>query len=153
MSSGVIFGSKILDVVAISMVAAQLYKFISTIFVQKKIVWSRLWETGGMPSSHSSSVVTLTTAVALTEGTTGVAFPICVVFAIVVMYDATGVRKEAGTHAGRLNQLTEFFNASFGEKFKTERLKELLGHSRTEVLAGAILGVIIPFIFKHYLQS
>jgi acid phosphatase family membrane protein YuiD len=153
MSSGVIFGSKILDVAAISMVVAQLYKFISTIFLQKKVVWSRLWETGGMPSSHSSSVVTLTTAVALTEGTRGVAFPICVVFAIIVMYDATGVRKEAGEHAGILNQLTEFFNASFEKKFKTEKLKELLGHSRTEVLAGIILGLIVPFIFKRYLQS
>lgn len=153
MSSGVIFGSKILDVAAISMIVAQLYKFISTIFLQKKVVWSRLWETGGMPSSHSSSVVTLTTAVALTEGTSGVAFPICVVFAIIVMYDATGVRKEAGEHAGILNQLTEFFNASFEKKFKTEKLKELLGHSRTEVLAGIILGLIVPFIFKRYLQS
>jgi acid phosphatase family membrane protein YuiD len=153
MNSGIIFGNKLLDVVFISMFVAQLYKLVSTYFIKKRIVWSRLWETGGMPSSHSSSVIALTTAIAITDGMRSIAFAISVVFSIVVMYDAAGIRKAAGEHAGVINQLTDFFSAAFDKKFHNEKLKELLGHSRTEVLAGAILGFVIAILFKGYLLS
>jgi uncharacterized protein len=153
MHSGIIFGNKLLDVVFISMVVAQLYKLISSYFPAKKIIWSRLWETGGMPSSHSASVMALTTSVAITEGLHSIAFAICVVFSIVVMYDAAGIRKAAGDHAGVINQLTDFFSTAFDKKFKNEKLKELLGHSRTEVLAGAVLGILIALLLKRYLLS
>jgi uncharacterized protein len=151
MDSGIIFGNKILDVVFISMFVAQFYKLISSLFIQKKIDWSRLWETGGMPSSHSSSVMALTTSVAITEGLSSVAFAICAVFSIVVMFDAAGIRKAAGEHAGVINQLTDFFSTAFDKKFHNEKLKELLGHSRTEVLVGAIVGFLIAMIMKGYL--
>lgn len=153
MDSGIIFGNKILDVVFISMFVAQFYKLISTFFIKKSVVWSRLWETGGMPSSHSSSVMALTTSIAITEGMSSVAFAISVVFSIVVMYDASGIRKAAGEHAGVINQLTDFFSTAFDKKFSNEKLKELLGHSRTEVFAGAVLGLLIALLMKNYLLS
>jgi len=153
MDSGIIFGNKILDVVLISMVVAQLYKLISSYFIKKKIDWSRLWETGGMPSSHTSSVMALTTSVAITEGLRSIAFAICAVFSIVVMFDAAGIRKAAGEHAGVINQLTDFFSTAFDKKFNNEKLKELLGHSRTEVLVGAIVGFLIAIVLKGYLLS
>jgi hypothetical protein len=153
MDSGILFGSKILDVVFVSMFTAQFYKLISSIFQYKKLVWSRLWETGGMPSSHSSSVTALTTAVAITQGTDNIAFPICVVFAIIVMHDASGIRKAAGEQAEVINKLTDFFNTSFGKRFNNEKLKELLGHSRSEVFVGAFLGIAIAFIMRQYLLS
>jgi acid phosphatase family membrane protein YuiD len=151
MDSGIIFGNKLLDVVFISMFVAQFYKLVSTYFIKKRIVWSRLWETGGMPSSHSSSVIALTTSIAITEGMRSIAFAISVVFSIVVMFDAAGIRKAAGEHAGVINQLTDFFSTAFDKKFHNEKLKELLGHSRTEVLAGALLGFIIAILMKGYL--
>jgi acid phosphatase family membrane protein YuiD len=153
MHSGIIFGNKLLDVVFISMFAAQLNKLISSYFPTKKIEWSRLWETGGMPSSHSASVIALTTAVAITDGFRSIAFAICVVFSIVVMFDAAGIRKAAGDHAGVINQLTDFFSTAFDKKFHNEKLKELLGHSRTEVFVGAVLGLLIALLMKRYLLS
>lgn len=153
MDAGIILKNKVLDVVFLSMFAAQFYKLISTWIINKKVEWSRLWETGGMPSSHSSSVVALTTAVAITEGTGSITFAICVVFSVVVMYDAAGVRKAAGVHAGVINQITEFFLTAFDKKFNHEKLKELLGHSRSEVLVGGIVGFLIAFLMKWYLLS
>ncbi len=153
MSSGIIFGNKVLDVVLIAMVSTQLYKFISSSIVKRKIIWSRLWETGGMPSSHSASVVSLTTAVAITEGVHSVAFAVSVVFSIVVMYDAAGIRKAAGEHAGIINQITGILSSKYHIKFNNEKLKELLGHSRLEVLMGAIGGFLLAFLMKRYLIS
>jgi uncharacterized protein len=152
MDNGILFRNKILDVVFVSMLIAQFYKLVSTSIVQKKFVWSRLWNTGGMPSSHSSSVAALTTAIAITQGVQSVAFALSAVFSIVVMFDAAGIRRAAGEHAGVINQLTEFFNTVFDKKFKNEKLKELLGHSRSEVFAGAILGVLVTLLMKNYLQ-
>jgi acid phosphatase family membrane protein YuiD len=151
MDSGIIFGNKILDVTFISMFAAQFYKIFSTLFKEKKWRWQRFWETGGMPSSHSSSVVALTTAVAISQGTKSIVFAICVVFSIVVMYDAAGVRKAAGKHAGIINEITDFFHIVYNKNFNDEKLKVLLGHSRSEVLAGAILGVMVAYAMKWYL--
>jgi acid phosphatase family membrane protein YuiD len=153
MDAGFLLKNKILDIVVVSMLIAQLYKFFSTIVIKKQVVWSRLWETGGMPSSHSSSVVALTTAIAIIEGTSSLAFAISVVFSVVVMYDAAGIRKAAGEHAGVINQITDFFSLKYDKKFNNEKLKELLGHSRLEVVMGAILGFLVAFLMRGYLQN
>ena len=153
MGTGIIFNNKILDVVFISMFIAQLYKLADSLVRKKKITWSRLWETGGMPSSHSSSVVALATAVAFTQGLNSGAFAISAVLAVIVMYDAAGIRKAAGEHAGVINQLTEFIIAAFDKRFKNEKLKELLGHSYSEVIVGAVLGFLIAFLMKRYLLT
>lgn len=151
MDSGIIFSNRWLDVTFISMLAAQIYKVFNTLILERRWNFKRFWETGGMPSSHTSSVVALTTSIAITEGTSSIAFAISTVFSVIVMYDAAGVRKEAGQHAGVINELTDFFSLAFDKKFKNEKLKELLGHSRSEVFAGAILGIVTAFAMRWYL--
>lgn len=100
---------------------------------------------GGMPSSHSASVAGLATAVGLREGLRSTAFAIALAFAFVVMYDAAGVRRAAMTQARILNQIIdELFQ---GHPISETRLRELLGHTPFEVLVGAILGVIIAYLY------
>ena len=153
MEKGIILGNRILDVVFIAWFVAQFYKVITTIFIDKKLNIKRIFETGGMPSSHSSTMPSLSTAVALAHGTQSTIFAISFVLAGVVMYDAAGIRRAAGKHAGLLNTLMDRFAAKVGERLHDEKLKELLGHSPLEVLVGAILGVVIAFIFKGYIQA
>ena len=141
--------NRILITAIIGWFAAQVIKFFLVLLEEKKLNFERLVGSGGMPSSHSSFVTSTTTAVALTQGIGSAAFAVCVVMSLVVMYDASGVRRAAGKQAAILNKLVENFGK---EKLEVtgERLKELLGHSPLEVFAGAILGVIIGFIV-HYL--
>ncbi len=153
MSAGIFLGNRILDVCAISAFTAQFWKVISPIFRGKRPQWHRFWQTGGMPSSHSSSVTSLATSVGLLSGHKSVEFAISVVFSIIIMYDATGVRRAAGRHAGILNSLIEIFKEKEGFKYKQTQLKELLGHEPTEVIAGAILGIAIAFIMSGYLRG
>ncbi len=101
----------------------------------------RLWvSAGGMPSSHSSLVCALATGVALTDGLTSPTFAICVALAMIVMYDAAGVRQAAGKQAAILNQIIdELFQ---GHPISEQRLKELLGHTRFQVIVGALMGIL-----------
>nr|WP_307775238.1 divergent PAP2 family protein [uncultured Cetobacterium sp.] len=153
MEKGIILGNRILDVVFVAWFIAQFYKVVTTIFIDKKLNMKRIFETGGMPSSHSSTMSALSTAIGLSQGTESIAFAISFVLAGVVMYDAAGIRRAAGKHAGLLNTLIDKFSAKIGEKLHDEKLKELLGHSPFEVLVGAILGVVVAFIFKGYIQA
>ncbi len=151
MEKGIIFGNSILDVVVIAWFVAQAYKVISTLFVEKKLVLRRFVETGGMPSSHSSTVSALATSVGLVYGLDSVLFAITLIFAIIVIHDAAGIRQAAGNQARVLNRLEATLNKLFEEHFRDERLKELLGHTKIEVLAGTLLGIAIAFIFKFHL--
>jgi len=101
----------------------------------------RLWvSSGGMPSSHAALVCALATAVALKDGLSSPLFAICVALAMVVMYDATGVRQAAGKQAAILNQIIdELFQ---GHPISDLRLKELLGHTRVQVIVGAVMGIL-----------
>lgn len=153
MGKGLIFGNKILDVVFIAWFIAQFYKVITTLFVEKKLNLKRIFETGGMPSSHSSTMTSLSTAIGFSCGTNSVEFAIAFVITGVVMYDAAGIRRAAGRHAGLLNTIIDRFGGKIGEKLYDRKLKELLGHSPLEVLIGAILGIIIAFLFKGYIQT
>ncbi len=101
----------------------------------------RLWvSAGGMPSSHSALVCALATGVALREGLASTAFAICVVLAMIVMYDAAGIRQAASTQARILNQIIdELFQ---GHPISEQRLKELLGHTRFQVIVGALMGIL-----------
>ena len=100
-----------------------------------------LAETGGMPSSHSAIVATLTTAVGRLNGVSSDVFAIALIFSIVVMYDAQGVRRAAGRQAAILNRLVDDLMARQG--FHETRLRELLGHTPVEVLVGAALGIAV----------
>lgn len=129
--------------------AAQLIKVIHTLVKNKKIDFRRFIGSGGMPSSHSSFVTSLATAVGIEKGFAGTEFAIATVFAMVVMYDAAGVRRAAGQQAKILNQIVEEWErADFAKTDK--RLKELLGHTPKEVFAGGFLGIAVAFL-RHYL--
>ena len=126
----------------LSWFSAQVLKVIFTLIEKKKLDFRRFVGSGGMPSSHSAFVTSLATAVGLQNGFSSTDFAICTVFALVVMYDAAGVRRAAGQQARILNKIVEQWGKSdFSDTDK--RLKELLGHTPKEVFAGALLGIII----------
>jgi acid phosphatase family membrane protein YuiD len=119
---------------------AQLIKVPISYAVNRKIDL-RLWvSAGGMPSSHAALVCALATGAALQNGFDSTAFAICVALAMIVMYDATGVRQAAGKQAAILNQIIdELFQ---GHPISEQRLKELLGHTRFQVIVGALMGIL-----------
>src|SRR5262249_59366111 len=119
---------------------AQALKMILFSILERQISWRRLIDTGGLPSSHSAFVSGLAAGVGIKEGLQSTVFAIALVFALIVMYDALSLRREAGKHADILNEL--LLLSTIREAFKErEALKELLGHTPLEVLAGALLGV------------
>ena len=122
---------------------AQLLKMIFVLMHDRKLDWTRMIGSGGMPSSHSAFVTSLAMSVGLKDGFYSTTFAIAVVFAVVVMYDAAGIRRAAGQQAQILNRLIEQWNNS---ETREKQLKELLGHTPVEVFAGAVLGVIIAIL-------
>ena len=151
--TGIILGNRILDVTFVAWFVAQFYKVLTSIFIQKKFDIKRLFDTGGMPSSHSSTVSCLATGTAIIHGTGSTEFAITVVLAGIVMYDAMGIRRAAGKQAGVLNRMVDKLSDKIGEMFHDEKLKELLGHTQLEVLAGMFLGIGVALMFKDYLIS
>lgn len=134
--------NQILMAAMLAWALAQFFKIISWAFVSREWNFKRLVEPGGMPSSHSALVTALTTGVGIREGFDSTIFALAVVFALVVMYDAAGVRRAAGKQARVLNAIIEDLNR---RQLHPERLRELLGHTPFEVLVGALLGIIIAF--------
>jgi acid phosphatase family membrane protein YuiD len=126
-------------------VTAQVLKLLLDFGRHGKVNMRVLVETGGMPSAHSALVAALATGVGQTVGWASPEFAIAIVFAIIVMYDAAGVRQAAGKQARILNQIIdEFFQED--HHFNEDRLKELLGHTPFQVIVGSILGVAISWI-------
>ena len=103
-----------------------------------------LAETGGMPSSHSAIVAALTTAVGRINGVSSATFAIALIFSIVVMYDAQGLRRAAGRQAALLNRLIDDLVSQRG--IQETRLRELLGHTPVEVFVGAALGIAVGLV-------
>lgn len=135
------FSNKIVGTAALSWLIAQLIKIVIDCFRNKTINPALIVSSGGMPSSHTSFVTALAFAVGFKEGFDTTAFAITFVLSTVVMYDASGVRRAAGKQAEVLN----IFIANFekhGIKIDS-KLKELLGHSPIEVMAGAVLGFVV----------
>lgn len=130
---------------------AQVIKVLLVLLQNKRIDWSRFVGSGGMPSSHTSFVMSLTTAIGYTEGISSNAFAICAVLAFVVMYDASGVRRATGTQAKVINKLVDSYEETEDIEISDEKLKELIGHSPIEVFAGALLGFLIAVFMYEYL--
>ncbi len=129
----------------IAWIVAQVLKVILVFLDERKIDLGRMFGSGGMPSSHSSFSVALASSVGFTEGFNTSLFAICFCFAVIVMYDAAGVRRSAGQQAKILNKIVEEWGK--GDFSNTEKkLKELVGHTPIEVVAGAVLGLIISII-------
>lgn len=142
-----LLNNKIIFISIISWAAAQVIKMILDLIATGKVDWELMFASGGMPSSHSSFVSSLAMAVGLQEGFDSVLFAISFVLAIVVMYDAAGVRRAAGSHAVIINKLMDSLNIKIDEK-----LKELIGHTPIQVGAGAILGIVIAIICNMLLK-
>lgn len=146
-----ILGNNILDVVAVAWFMAQFLKVVHGLITDKKFYISRFWETGGMPSSHAATVTSLSTAIGIVHGTSSAMFAISIVLAAIVMHDAVGIRRAAGKQAGVLNRMGILLNQTFQGGYNHEEMKELLGHKPVEVLAGAILGIIITLLLQGHL--
>ncbi len=127
---------------------AQIIKTVFIMIKEKKFVFERIYGPGGMPSGHSAMVCSAVTAVGREYGTGGFPFAITLMFALVVMYDAVGVRREAGNHARELNairKVLKYESTDDNQKAKKE-LKEVLGHTPLQVVCGGIMGVAMAFI-------
>lgn len=128
---------------------AQVIKTAIDAYFNKGINWERMTGSGGMPSSHSSTVVSLAIATGISYGVDSTLFAIALIFAIVVIYDATGVRRETGKQAVILNRLLLDNPFSWTGKEFEKKLKEYVGHSPFQVLMGAILGILIAVIMAY----
>lgn len=130
-------------------IIAQLLKFIGHIIKTHKVDFQVLATTGGMPSAHTAGVVALSTTVGLICGFDSVEFAIAIGYALVVMYDAAGLRRSTGKIAACLNKIRDDFYAH--GQMPTDRLKELLGHTPFEVFVGAILGSYMAYVNHMFL--
>ena len=120
---------------------AQLIKVIINFCVTKKLVWERLFGDGGMPSGHSATVSSLAVFAALRCGCGSFEFAVCAILAIIVCHDAMGVRQEAGKQAMVINDMVAQFEKLLKQDIVDIDLKELVGHTPLQVLAGITLGV------------
>jgi acid phosphatase family membrane protein YuiD len=118
----------------------QMSKVLTFLVREKKINVRRFVETGGMPSSHAASVMSLSTCVGLREGFESVLFAVSLYFSLIVMYDAAGLRRSAGRQASLLNRILNEHIQLPGAPH--QQLRELLGHTPFEVLVGAIIGIL-----------
>lgn len=125
--------------------AAQILKFTITLISTKRIDFTRLTGSGGMPSSHASATVALAVALAIDFGLASAEFALAFALAIVVMYDAAGVRQSTGKQAKILNRLLYHQK---GEVHLEDELKELIGHTPFEVIGGAALGFTVAFLLN-----
>jgi uncharacterized protein len=124
---------------------AQVLKGVVDVVRFRKLNIRAVVGSGGMPSSHSALVSALATGIGLSVGWESLEFAVATIFAIIVMYDAAGVRQAAGKQAKILNQIIEeLFQEE--HKLSQERLKELLGHTPVQVLVGLALGITVALV-------
>ncbi len=147
---GDILNNRVLLVALIACLIAQALKLIIELVKHRKVNISVLVNTGGMPSAHSALVTALAAGVGQTLGWASPEFALALVFAIIVMYDAAGVRQAAGKQARILNQMIDELFREHPE-FNEDRLKELLGHTPVQVIVGSALGITISWLARFLL--
>jgi len=136
-----IFSNHILIPVLIAWGLAQAIKVPIDYLSTRRWNWALLFSVGGMPSSHSALVTSTAHSIGLYEGFDSPLFALAVIVAVVVIYDATGIRRQAGMHAEIINAMINDLAA--GHPLKEEQLREVLGHTPIQVLAGTLLGLAI----------
>lgn len=143
-----------------SILFAQFIKIPIHFLMTKQFKWRLFTSTGGMPSSHSAAAMGLTTSIAYETGLDSPMFAIAAMFSLIVMYDASGIRYQAGQHATILNQLRKDFHILLRDRKvspqtekqeKIAELKTLLGHKRSEVFFGALTGIFIATIIYQFI--
>ena len=134
-----------------SWAVAQVLKTVIHYFIYKKLDITRLFGDGGMPSGHSATVTSIAISAALCYGPGSFEFAVAAILAIIVCHDAMGVRLETGKQAVVINELVSAFNTLSAQDISEEvKLKEFVGHTPIQVLAGMTLGVICAFVM-HFL--
>ena len=133
--------NRVLLAALLGWLVAQVLKVVLVFLEEKKLDISRMVGSGGMPSSHSALIVAMATSVGKYAGLASVEFAIAAAVAMVVMYDAANVRREAGRQAELLNRIV--LDLYRDNHLDQEKLKELLGHTPVEVAAGALLGIAV----------
>ena len=132
----------------LSCLIAQFFKIIFNFFSTGKIRFGIMFETGGMPSSHSALITGATSGIGFQLGFESPVFALAIAISLIVMYDASGVRKSAGIQAAELNKLSKILDP------KSEvDLKETLGHTKLEVFVGSLLGPLITLLGIFFIGS
>ena len=142
-----LFSNQLLITAVSSWAVAQVVKSIIYAIINKKIQFNRLIGDGGMPSGHSATVTSLATMSALMFGLSSFEFAVTTVLAIIVCHDATGVRRETGKQAVLLNELVKAFEILAKHDLPEVKLKELVGHTPLQVVAGVVTGGIVTLVF------
>lgn len=134
-----------------SWMIAQVLKMLINAAVHKKLSWERLFGDGGMPSGHSATVSSLAVMSALVHGAESHEFAVSAILALVVCHDAMGVRQETGKQAILINEIVRTFSILTDNTLPEIKLKEFVGHTPMQVLAGILLGVLNAFWMHHIL--
>lgn len=138
-------GNSVLIAAVTAWCIAQIVKVPLHYMATREWDWALLLRAGGMPSSHSALVAGVAHGVGLSQGFASPLFALAAVMAMIVIYDATGIRRQAGKHAEIINKIIT--DLASGHPLKQEELREVLGHTPLEALAGTLLGVVTAQLF------
>ncbi|OGX29789.1 MAG: hypothetical protein A2705_01435 [Omnitrophica WOR_2 bacterium RIFCSPHIGHO2_01_FULL_52_10] len=142
-----VLNNKVLVITAMVWAIAQGAKVILGVIRERRFNFKWFIGTGGMPSSHAAGATALATTTGLETGFDSVLFALAVVFAVVTMFDAQGVRRSAGQQAAILNQVMD--EMYWKGKIGTERLMELIGHTPLQVIIGSIFGFVLAYLLYY----
>ena len=145
-----IISNRILIAGLVGWAIAQALKTITYLVVNKSISFERMFGDGGMPSGHSATVTAVALCTGFECGFNTPVFAVAAIMAIVIMHDAMGVRLETGKQAKAINDMMEFMQKIGGKELTNkEKLKELVGHTPLQVIAGCMLGIIVAIVFQY----
>ena len=142
-----ILQNRILIAGCVAWLLSQIAKLVIHLIIHKRLVWERLLGDGGMPSSHSATVTAVAVTAGLRCGWDSPIFAVAAVLALIVMHDAMGVRQETGKQARVINDMVELIKSmGRGELTLEETLKEFVGHTRRQVVVGAVFGGVVALV-------
>ena len=144
-----LFDNRFLIIPLTAWFTAQILKTLIYWIINRKFDITRMFGDGGMPSGHSATVTALATLAALVYGLSSFEFAVCAILAIIVCHDAMGVRLETGKQAEVLNDLIEVIDLLTTEELPEVKLKEFVGHTPIQVMAGVIVGILNAVIMYH----
>lgn len=139
-------GNEVLGCACLSWLVAQTIKVLISWLITRRFDWKRFFGMGGMPSSHTAFFVSLAVMVAFREGVSSTVFAVAASVAVVVVYDAMGVRYQTGQHSKVINNILRELILD-GKPLTEKTLLELVGHTPLEVLFGAVIGFIVPLLY------
>lgn len=145
-----IISNHVLIVPVIAWAICQTLKIFTNLFTRKEFDIKRIVADGGMPSAHSATVFSLSVMCGYAAGFDSALFALSMLFAIVVMRDAVGVRRDTGRNAAKIKELADSVNkiqTSGDKEIETEKLKLVAGHTPIEVAAGVIIGLLVSVLY------